>query len=91
MADYQHATIYLIRMKIGTRGLSRLRITNLHLKFFNSKWLIQYGGSIYKNLLYSGKNWYSGFFEVADYKSSLNILKLEIVDPIWRIKMSTFA
>ena len=27
------------------------------------------------DLLYSGENWYSGVFEVADYESSLKILK----------------
>ena len=48
-------------------------------------------GSICKNLLFSSENWYSEPFEVADYESWLKILYIEIMDPIWWIKMSTFA
>ena len=87
MADHQKVKIYLIRTKVGTQGLSRSLITNLHLKFTNLKWRIQYGGSIYKNLLHSNKNWYSRVFEVADHESLLKILEFKIMNQNLKISL----
>ena len=91
MADHPNVKIYSIRAKTGTRGLSRSLITNLYVKFQNSEWRIQHGGSICKILLNWCKNWYSRVLEITEYEASPNILKFKIVDPIWRIKMSAFA
>ena len=50
MAD-QNVKIDLIEIEISTRGFSWSLITNLHSKFENSKWRIQYGRRKCKNLL----------------------------------------
>ena len=65
--------IQLIRMKIGSSGFLRSLITNRYSKFQNSKWRIQYGGPIRKNLLDWDENYYSGIFEVSDWESALKI------------------
>ena len=79
MAD-QYIKIYLITMKIITRGFSKSLITNLYLKFWNSRWRIQYGGPKGKKLLDWDENYNSEVFKVADYESSLEILKSNMAD-----------
>ena len=55
-------------------------LQNVKFYLIRTKWRIQYGGSICKNLLHSGEDGYSEVFKVADYGSSLNILKFKMAD-----------
>ena len=48
MAGHENVRVYLIRTKIGTRGLSRSLIMDLYLKFHNLKWRMQYGDQCVK-------------------------------------------
>ena len=81
MAD-ENAKGYLILIMFVTREFLESLITNVSLKFINSKWRIQYAGRKCKKLLDWDKIWYSGIIAVADYESGLNIQKLYMADLI---------
>ena len=62
----------------------RSLITNPDSKFRNSKWRIQYGGSMYKKLIDWDDILYAGVFGVTDYESELKVKKFKMADPIWQ-------